>query len=258
MGRARFAFLDHPGPIAFAHRGGGKEQPENSMAAFAHAVGLGYRYVETDVQATRDGVPVVFHDAALDALTDRAGKIADLSWEEVRRARTAGREPLARLDDLLGSWPGLRVNLEPKSDRAVEPLADAVRRADALDRVCVGSFSSARVRRTRKLLGPKLCTSLGPMGVTRLRLASFGLPAGSGFVAAAAQVATHHYGVRVVDDTFLKAAQRHGLHVHVWTIDQEPEMERLLDLGVDGIMSGRPRLLKAVLQRRGQWHGGES
>ncbi len=256
MSRARFPYLDHPGPIAFAHRGGGKEQPENSMAAFAHAVGLGYRYVETDVQATRDGVPVVFHDTALDALTDRNGKISDLPWDEVRLARTAGREPLVRLDDLLGAWPDLRVNLEPKSNQAVEPLADAVRRAGALERVCVGSFSGARVHRTRQLLGPKLCTSLGPLGVTRLRLASFGLPAGRSFVEAAAQVATHHYGLRVVDRSFLKAAARHGLQVHVWTIDREAEMERLLELGVDGIMSGRPSLLKAVLQRRRQWHGG--
>ena len=255
MPSTRYPFLDHPGPIAFAHRGGGKEQPENSMAAFAHAVGLGYRYVETDVQATSDGVPVVFHDDSLDALTDHAGKIADLAWDDVRRARTHGREPLVRLDDLLAAWPDLKVNLEPKSDQAVEPLADAVRRAGALERVCVGSFSGTRVHRARQLLGPDLCTSLSPLGVTRLRLASFGLPAGRRFVEAAAQVATHHYGLPVVDNTFLRAAERHGLQVHVWTIDREAEMERLLDLGVDGIMSGRPSLLKAVLQRRGQWHG---
>ena len=253
---ARFPFLDHPGPIAFAHRGGGKEQPENSMAAVAHAVGLGYRYIETDVQATRDGVPVLFHDASLDALTDRDGKISDLSWDEVRRARIAGREPLLRLDDLLGAWSDLRVNLEPKSDQAVEPLVEAVRRAGALERICIGSFSGARVRRSRQLLGPKLCTSLGPLGVARLRLASLGLPAGGDFVAAAAQVATHHYGLRVVDRRFLKAAARHGLQVHVWTIDHEAEMERLLELGVDGIMTGRPSLLKMVLERRDQWHGG--
>ena len=180
MPRPRYPFLDHPGPIAFAHRGGGKEQPENSMAAFAHAVGLGYRYVETDVQATSDGVPVVFHDDSLDALTDHAGKIADLAWDDVRRARTHGREPLVRLDDLLAAWPDLKVNLEPKSDQAVEPLADAVRRAGALERVCVGSFSGTRVHRARQLLGPDLCTSLSPLGVTRLRLASLGLPAGRG------------------------------------------------------------------------------
>lgn len=255
MPTARFPFLDHPGPIAFAHRGGGKEQPENSMAAFSHAVRLGYRHVETDVQATRDGVAVVFHDAELGALTDRRGKISDLAWDEVRRARIAGREPVVRLDDLLGAWPELRVNLEPKSDQAVAPLAEAVRRADAVERVCVGSFSGARVRRARQLLGPKLCTSLGPLGVTRLRLASFGMPAGRGFVEGAAQVATRHYGLPVVDRGFLKAAARHGLQVHVWTIDREADMHRLLDLGVDGIMSGRPSLLKAVLQRRGQWHG---
>ncbi len=255
MHGVRFPFLDHPGPIPFAHRGGGKEQPENSMAAFSNAVSLGYGHIETDVQATRDGVAVVFHDASLDALTDRGGKISDLTWNEVRPARIAGREPLVRLDDLLGAWPDLRINLEPKTDQAVEPLADAVRRAGAVERVCVGSFSGARVRRARQLLGPELCTSLGPLGVIRVRLASLGLPAGGSFVEGAAQVATHHYGLRVVDRNFLEAAAWHGLQVHVWTVDQEAEMVRLLDLGVDGIMSGRPSLLKAVLQRRGQWHG---
>lgn len=256
MPHIRFPFLDHPGPIAFAHRGGGKEHPENSMAAFSHAVSLGYRHIETDVQATRDGVPVVFHDAALDAVTDRSGKVSDLTWDEVRRARIAGREPVVRLDDLLGAWPELQVNLDPKSDQAVDPLVEAVRRAEAVERVCIASFSGARMRRARQLLGPKLCTSLGPLGVTRLRLASLGLPAGRGFVEGAAQVATRHYGLPVVDRGFVQAAKRHGLHVHVWTIDQEAEMDRLLDLGVDGIMSGRPSLLKAVLQRRGQWHVG--
>ncbi len=253
---ARFAFLDHPGPLAFAHRGGGKEQPENSMAAFAHAVGLGFRYVETDVRATRDGVLVAFHDAHLDATTDGRGEVARLTWDEVRRARVAGREPVARFDELLGTWPDLRINVDPKSDDAVEPLAEAIGRAGALERVCVGSFSSARIARLRRMLGPGLCTSLGPLGVARLRLGSVGLPAGSRFAEGAAQVATHHYGLPIVDRPFLKAARRRELQVHVWTIDREPEMERLLALGIDGIMSGRPSLLKEVLQRRGDWHDG--
>ena len=147
------------------------------------------------------------------------------------------------------------MNLDPKTDQAVAPLVEAVRRAGALDRVCVGSFSGARVRRVRELLGPELCTGLGPLGVARLRLASYGLPVGR-FVEGAAQVACRHYGLRVVDRAFLRAAAHHGLQVHVWTVDDEPEMDRLLDLGVDGIMTGRPSLLKAVLQRRGQWPEG--
>lgn len=255
MRPGRFAFLDHPGLLAFAHRGGGREQPENTMAAFAHAVALGYRYVETDVRATRDGVLVTFHDAVLEARTDGRGRVADLTWAQVRRARVAGREPIARFEDLLGTWPDLRVNVDTKSDDALEPLAEAIRRTGAIDRICVGSFSDARLRRIRRLLGPRLCTSLGALGALRLRLVSLGLP-GGGFVEGAAQIAPRYHGLRMVDRAMLAAARRRGLQVHVWTIDEAAEMERLLDLGVDGIMSGRPSLLKAVLDCRGLWRGG--
>jgi glycerophosphoryl diester phosphodiesterase len=251
----RFAFLDHPGPLAFAHRGGGREKPENTLAAFAHAVGLGFRYVETDVRVTRDGVAVTFHDETLERTTDGRGRVASHSWDELRRVKVAGREPVARLDDLLGSWPDLRVNLDPKSAATVGPLAEAVRRTGAIDRVCIGSFSDARLRRLRRELGPRLCTSLGPLGVARLRLASLGMP-GGGFTAGAAQVKSHHMGMPYVDRPLLKAARRHGLDVHVWTVDEPDHMESLLELGVDGLMSGRPSVLKAVLQRRGLWSGG--
>lgn len=257
MRAPRYAFLDHPGPLAIAHRGGGRERPDNTMAAFAHAVALGYRYVETDVRVTRDGILIAFHPPALDGVTDARGRVGELTWAEVSRARVQGREPIARFEDLLGAWPDLRINVEPKCDEAVEPLAAAIRRTGAIDRVCVGSFSGARIRRIQALLGRRLCTSLGPAGVARLRLMSLGLRrGGEGFVEGAAQVAVRHYGVRVVDRAFVRAAERHGLHVHVWTVDEPGEMIRLLDLGVDGIMSGRPSVLKEALTRRGAWTGG--
>ena len=111
-------YLDHPGPLPFAHRGGASEWPENTMPAFQHAVALGYRYLETDVHATADGVLVAFHDDVLDRVTDRTGVIAALPWSDVRRARVAG-EPIPLLDDLLGTWPEVRVNIDPKQDAAV-------------------------------------------------------------------------------------------------------------------------------------------
>jgi glycerophosphoryl diester phosphodiesterase len=155
---------------------------------------------------------------------------------------------------VLDAWPGVRYVIEPKSDQAVEPLADAVRRTGVLDRVCIGSFSDARVKRMRHLLGQRLCTSLGRRGVLRLRLASLGLPVG-GFVEAAAQVPVRYRGLPVVDRQLLAAARSRGLQVQVWTVNQESEMERLIDLGVDGIITDRPAMLKTVLSRRGLWHG---
>jgi glycerophosphoryl diester phosphodiesterase len=253
---SEWPFLDSPGVLAFAHRGahgpdaGGVA--ENTMAAYGAAVRLGYRYVETDVHRTLDGVLVAFHDDRLDRVTDRTGKIAELPWSAVREARLAGGEGVPLFDDLLASWPDLRINVDPKADAAVEPLAAAVERTGSVDRICAGSFSGRRLARLRARLGPRLCTSLGPLGTVRLRVASLGVPV-SAPAAACAQVPVRQRGVPVVDRRFVATAHHRGLQVHVWTIDDRAEMERLLDLGVDGLMTDRPALLKDVLTDRGVW-----
>ncbi len=248
---APWSFLDHPGPIPFAHRGGASEHSENTMAAFGYAVRLGYRYVETDVHTTADGALVAFHDDVLDRVTDRQGKIAALSWSEVRQARVAG-EAIPLLEDVLGAWPDLRVNIDPKHDASVEPLVDVLRRTNAHDRVCVGAFSEPRLERVRRLTGGRVCTGMGTRAVARLRMASLGGPGGR-FGGNCAQVPVRQGPVVLVDRRFVAAAHRRGLAVHVWTIDDAAEMARLLDLGVDGIMTDRPAILKEVLTARGQW-----
>ena len=167
---APWAFHDHAGPLAFAHRGGAGDWPENTMPAFEHAVGLGYRYLETDVHATADGVLLAFHDDRLDRVTDRTGEIATLPHAVVAEARVDGREPIPLLEDLLGAFPEARVNIDPKHDDSVEPLIEVLERTNAVDRVCIGSFSDARLRTLRARLGPGLCTSMGPKEVARLRL----------------------------------------------------------------------------------------
>jgi glycerophosphoryl diester phosphodiesterase len=249
-----FPVLDHPGPLAFAHRGGASEVPENTMAAFQHAVDLGYRYLETDVHLTADGVLLAFHDDVLDRVTDRSGAIHELTWSEIREARVGGTEPIPRFDELLDAWPEVRVNIDPKHDRAVDTLADAIDRAGAVDRVIVGAFSDKRLARLREKLGPRLCTSLGPRSVARLRAAGYGIPAGT-LPSPCVQVPVRHGAVTIVDERFVRKAHRSGLQVHVWTIDDPVEMARLLDLGVDGIMTDRPEVLKQVLTDRSSWYG---
>jgi glycerophosphoryl diester phosphodiesterase len=247
-----FPFLDHPGPIPFAHRGGAGDWPENTMPAFEGAVGLGYRYVETDVHVTSDGVLCAFHDERLDRVTDATGMIRELPWATVSQARVDGREPIPRLDDLLGTWPDLRVNIDPKHDSAVDALAETLRRTDAVDRVCIGSFSDRRIARLAALLGPRLCTSLGPRGVARLEGASLHVPTGD-LHGACVQVPPSQGPIPLVTERFLRAAHQRSMPVHVWTIDDPTEVVRLLDLGVDGIMTDRPGVLKDVLVTRGQW-----
>jgi glycerophosphoryl diester phosphodiesterase len=244
-------FLDHVGPLAIAHRGGAGDWPENTRPAFEAAVAAGYRHVETDVHVTADGALVAFHDERLDRVTDRTGLIRELPWSEVRAARVDGTEPILLLEDVLASWPDVFVNIDPKHDSAVEPLAAVLQRTGAVERVCVGAFSDRRVARLRAMLGEGLCTAMGPKGIARLRAASFGLPYRP--VADCAQVPLRQGRVPLVDDRFVRTAHRLGVEVHVWTIDDPVEMEHLLDLGVDGIMTDRPLVLKDVLLRRGQW-----
>ncbi|MEU4095747.1 glycerophosphodiester phosphodiesterase [Streptomyces sp. NPDC026673] len=261
MSAIRHPYLDSPAPIAFAHRGGTADGLENTAWAFRRAADLGYRYMETDVHLTSDGVLAAFHDESLDRVTDARGRIAELPWSEVSRARVAGREPVPLFEELLDAFPDVRWNVDAKVDAAVEPLVEAVRRAGAWERVCVGSFSEPRLVRARALGGSRLATSLGTRGVADLRLLSRGGRAAEWLLlrtarrrgAVCVQVPERAYGIRVVDPAFLATAHRLGLQVHVWTINDESRMHALLDLGVDGIMTDRLEALREVYTARGAW-----
>ncbi|MGH3435362.1 MAG: glycerophosphodiester phosphodiesterase [Sciscionella sp.] len=251
-------YLAAPRPRALAHRGwhiGDQAGMENSLSAFRRAVDEGFRYVETDVHATADGVVVVHHDAVLDRTTDGRGAIAALPWSEVRQARICGVDPLCRLEDVLEALPDALLNVDVKSDAAVIPVLEVVRRADAWGRVCLASFSDARLAKLRGLGGPELLTSMGPRAVVALwaggRLPW--LPAPPGRLGSMAQVPVRQGRLTVVDGRLVRRAHREGLEVHVWTVDDAAEMRRLLDLGVDGLVTDRPDVLREVLRARGAW-----
>ena len=242
-------FLDWSGPLAFAHRGGTSHHPENTLAAFRHAVELGYTYLETDVHATADGVLVAFHDPDLARTCARPGRIDELPWSEVSEARVDGREPIPLFEDLMEEFPEARVNIDCKADGAVEPLIAALRKLDCLDRVCVGSFSDRRLRKLRSAFGERLCSSFGPFQILSWRFLGGRAPWGG----QAAQISTDYGPLRLVTEASVARSHRRGYQVHVWTIDEPDEMRRLLDIGVDGIMTDRPLELKRVLLERGLW-----
>ena len=246
---ARHPFLEWDGPLPFAHRGGASDAPENTMPAFEYAVNLGYRYIETDVQVTADGVLVAFHDNDLRRTTGRVGKISQLPWREVSKALVNGEAPIPLLEDLLAAWPDVRVNIDCKTDAAAPALISTLKRTATLERVCVGAFSDRRIARIRAALGTDLCTALGPGSVAALKFGQLRRTK-----ALCAQVPVRQGPLTVTDRRFVERAHRLGLQVHVWTIDAAPEMRRLLDLGVDGIMTDRPQVLRDVLESRGQWH----
>ncbi len=325
------AFLDHPGPLAFAHRGGAAHAPENSWRAFEHAVSLGYRYLETDVQATADGVALAFHDRSLTRVTGQPGRVARVSYRDLADVLIDGTEPIPRLEDLLTAWPDVRFNLDVKDGAAILPLAEALRRTNAWDRVCIVSFSAARLWATRRALARPVCMAASPLGTAVVRFASgrtgrpdhsgpgrgprrtrpaarpgtagviFGresarqrgqagrsaVPVAAPPVAETAPAppaapanlpepaimpahAERHgavagrlarAGVECVQvpgtlatPALIARAHSLGLQIHVWTVNDTASMERLLDLGVDGVMTDDTVALREVLSARGQGH----
>jgi len=248
-------FLEYDGPVAFAHRGGvGGVHPENTMEAFQAAYDMGYRYFETDAQATHDGVLLAFHDDRLDRLTNLEGRVGDLMWKDIRYSRINNNYAIARLEDVLTAWPDVFVNIDPKSDRAASLLPTLLRDPSLLRRVCVGSFAGRRLDELRRIFGPRLCTSMGPGEVFRLKLNSWGFPV-AGYLANCAQVPLYWRGIKLVTPAFITAAHDAGIKVHVWTINDETVMAELLDMGVDGIMTDNLQGLKSLMQERDLWCG---
>ncbi|MFT4165588.1 MAG: glycerophosphodiester phosphodiesterase family protein [Microlunatus sp.] len=246
--------------LAFAHRGGARYTPnigrENSRYAFEQAARLGYRYLETDVHATRDGVLVAFHDEHLDRVTDATGLIAELPYEVVSRARINGIDPIPTLAELFEAFPTARFNIDAKSAPAVEELARVIAEHDAYDRVCVSSFGIRRLHRLRRLLGNRAASAASSAGIsincfTPWLTAVLDSPAPVLQMPADRRV----FGIQLelLTDRLLQTAHQHGKQVHIWTIDDEPELERLIDAGVDGIFTDRPDTLKSVLMRRNRW-----
>ncbi|SPM42512.1 glycerophosphodiester phosphodiesterase [Mycobacterium numidiamassiliense] len=251
-------FLRCPGRIAMAHRGfTAFRLPMNSMGAFHEAAKLGFRHVETDVRATRDGVAVILHDRSLPPTSGVAGAIDQLSWPEVRTADLGAGESIPTLEELLVALPDMRVNIDIKAASAVEPTVDVIERLNAHDRVLVTSFSDRRRRRALGLLSKRVASSAGTAAFPALL--------------AAKTPATRAYAWRILHDSdclqlpprlgrltvitpgLVRTVHASGRQVHAWTVDDPAAMRALLDIGVDGIITDRADLLRDVLIARGEW-----
>lgn len=244
-------------PLAFAHRGFSPEGLENSASAFRAALELGFTHLETDARTTADGVVLLFHDDTLDRVTDSNGPISGLSASEIAKARIGGREAIPLLADVLAEFPEARLNIDVKDRHTVKALAGVIERLGAHDRVLIASFSDHRRRAVLRLLSRRTASSagipcnaafalLGPLLPERwLRKLLHDVDA--------LQVRLRYGPVTVVTPGFVRRAHRLGLPVHVWTINDSAEMDRLLDMGVDGLVTDRADRLKSVLQARGQW-----
>ncbi|MBA3905465.1 MAG: glycerophosphodiester phosphodiesterase [Pseudonocardiales bacterium] len=259
-------YLAGPRPRAYAHRGwhtGDLAGCENTLAAFTKAVDEGFAYLELDVHASADGVAVIHHDSRLDRTTDATGRLDAQTAAQLEKVRVHGREPIPQLEQVLAALPDTRFTIELKSAAVVAPTLAVLERADAWDRVCLGGFEQTWLDAARRGGGERLCTSMAKRDALALRSRAWldALPAPLSCLPSLplagdiAHVPVAAGPIRVVDARLLRTAHERGLEVHVWTINRPDRMRQLLDLGVDGLLSDRPDLLREVLRERGQWPG---
>lgn len=258
-------FFDRRRARVYAHRGGCALGPENTIAAFDIGLAAGADGLELDVRLSAEGVPVVIHDATLDRTTDASGPVSARSADELARVDAgcrftdaAGRAPFGgqgigvpTLADVLRRYPGVPIIVEMKvdSEDCGVRVAQTVCAADAVDRVCLAGFGYRSARAARQALPGAAagacrievrralhCSWVG-WPVRQARYQGYQVPEQSGWL-------------RIVSPRFVRLAHRAGLAVEVWTVDTQPDMERLLDWGVDGLISNRPDLAAAVRNRR--------
>lgn len=248
------SFFELGRPLALAHQGGAKEAIDNSSEAFANAHQLGYRYLDIDLQVTSDGIVVAHHDETLERVTGLTGAVAERGWDELSAARLPNGEALARFDDLCDAYPDAYWNIELKSDHAIGPTVELIRRRELGPRVCLSTFSDKRMKTLRRAvsgLGP--ATSTPKYATLWLRISSYLSVLPYRTAADVSQAPIENKGITILDERFVRRAHTAGVAVIAWTIDEPDEMHRLLDFGVDGINSDVPTVLKQVLEERDQW-----
>lgn len=255
--RRNFAYLDHVGPIPFAHRGGDAAgaDKENTMAAFKAAHTLGFRYMETDVILSADGQVVAIHGAKNEKDEEKTklplrSVLQGLEYAVIKRKYKIGGEDIPLLSDLFDEFDDIRVNIDPKTPEVVEPLGVQLRNRGLTDRVCIGSFSYKRTQGVAEILGgqDRVCTVAGPVGAIALKVPLL-VP---GYLKAT-EAACLQLPYKSVTANMVERAADQGLAVHVWTVDKPFDINTALDNGANGVMSDDIRTLKGVMQARDAW-----
>jgi glycerophosphoryl diester phosphodiesterase len=256
-------FFDQPRPLVFGHRGAAGLAPENTLPAFARGIAEGVDGIELDVHLSADGVPVVIHDATLDRTTDAVGAVTARTAAELARVDAGYRFhpeekfPFRRqgigvptLRDVLANHPDTRVIIEMKMDvpQLGEAVAAEVRRASAVDRVCIAGYGSRSAAAARAVLPDMACSACQDevklalyrtwafWPVRDVRYGGYQVPERVG-------------RLRVASPRFVRYAHLAGLRVHIWTVDEEAVAERLLSFGVDGLITNRPDVIVRARDR---------
>ena len=254
-------------PLVFAHRGGGGLIPENTLEAFVYSARIGVDVLELDIHSTSDGTLVVHHDAAVDRMTDGRGRVNELTLEAVKKldagylfSLDGGQTfpfrgkgvTVPTLREIFDALPEMTFNIEPKQHvpSIIVPLCALIRERKMVDKTIVGSFNQTTIDDFRREC-PEVATSASPSEVSRfLALSKAGLGDSYSPPMQALQVPENLGNLQVVSKEFVETAHRRNLKVHVWTINETADMQRLIEMGVDGIMTDYPDRLLTLLGRK--------
>lgn len=236
--------------FGFVHRGGDEVETENTIEAFKYSSDLGFVFIETDVQATKDGHVVIFHDATLKRMAGVNKSVKELTLQEINEIDLLHGGKIPLLSEALETFPDLRFNIDIKTEEALEETIRIVKHMNFLDQTCLASFSSSRLKRIKNLAGPAACISSGQMDIFKMMCQSIGIS----FKQTenhCAQIPVKQWGVPVLTKRFMNIAQQQNKFVHVWTIDDKDQMFELIEFGVDGLMTDKPSILKEAMMEKG-------
>lgn len=241
-GSATSTFFSGARPRVFAHRGFAVAAPENTFGSFSAAISLGVTHIETDVHASKDGIAVISHDPVLDRVASRPGNIADFTLAQLQRMDLGSGHGFVSLDETLDAYPETFFNIDVKSADAVIPTASAILNAGAVERVLVSSFSESRRRATLRLLPGVATSASGPVFAAALLATRAGVTPLLRKILDhidAVQIPERALGISTTSPAMISMFHQAGVEVHVWTINAASDMSRLLDAGVDGIVTDR-------------------
>ena len=239
-------YLDYDGLKVLAHRGGAEESYENTTESFEYSQLLGCEFIETDVQVSSDGIPYIFHDDDLKRILNKPVRFDSLSSNEIDDLNIFNSCKIPKLSDTLLRFPNLCFQIDFKTDEVVMPALDVINDMNVFDRVCIASFSSKRLQKVRSLY-PDLCISMGPNEVFKTLVASLNLFKGE-IPGDCLQIPMSYYGIKIVSKRFVDFVHSKGLKIMIWTINDVKTFKYLIDLGVDGIITDKPKLLFQTIE----------
>ena len=239
-------YLNYDGLAVMAHRGGSLEAPENTIESFKYSLEIGSDIIETDIQLSSDGIPYIFHDDDLKRILGVEKNFNELSSSEINELNIFGNYKIPSLEDTLKQFPNTRFQIDFKTDEVVDPAIEIINKFPYIKKnLCVASFSSKRLQKIKSKL-KDVTYSMGPLEVLKLLLKSFGLYRGK-ISGDCLQIPIYRYGIKIVTKRFVDFCKSENLKISVWTINSAEEMDYLIGLKVDGVITDKPKALIDLL-----------